>query len=338
MNGTRQSHGPVPSEGVRAKAAAWVAQLHDEQRGADLDARVHAWLAESEDHRYAFDRMTRVWEQTKSIRMRARGDVAAARTGRLRYFPWAATAAAVLVLAVVVAAHYRRGDALVTAIGQRQVQSLPDGTRVVLNTDTRIEVHYDKSARRVKLIHGEAWFEVSHRPAWPFLVNVDGEEIRALGTSFIVRHDDIQDLAVTLIEGRVSVAPIHPNDRVPFQDPQILVSGQRFVISRHHSAAVDRPEMSRVTAWKRGQVEFEQTPLGDAVKEMNRYSTTQLAVADAEVAQLRIGGIFRAGDSQEFVRVVAAAFGLRADQNGDAIVLSRPAAPPPPAAPEDQHP
>jgi len=338
MSRTRQPHDdPVPSEGVRAKAAAWVAQLHDEQRSADLDAQVHAWLAESEEHRYAFDRMTRVWEQTKSIRMRARGDIAVARTRRLRVTPWAATAAAVLVLALVVAAHYRRGNALVTAIGQQKVQLLPDGTRVVLNTDTRIEVHYDKGARRVRLIHGEAWFEVSHRPAWPFLVNVDGEEIRALGTSFIVRHDDIQDLAVTLIEGQVSVAPIRQNDEVPLQDPKVLAPGQRFLISRHHSAAVDRPEMARVTAWKRGQVEFEQTPLEDAAKEMNRYSTTQVAAADAEVAQLRIGGIFRAGDSREFVRVVAAAFGLRADQNGEAIVLSRlPGTPP--AAPRDQQP
>jgi transmembrane sensor len=81
-------------------------------------------------------------------------------------------------------------------------------------------------------------------------------------------------------------------------------------------------------------VEFEETPLGDAAKEMNRYSMIHVAVSDAEVAQLRVGGVFRAGDSDEFVRIVKAAFGLRADRRGDQIMLSKPpAAPPPPAVP-----
>jgi transmembrane sensor len=81
-------------------------------------------------------------------------------------------------------------------------------------------------------------------------------------------------------------------------------------------------------------VEFEEAPLGDAAKEMNRYSKTHVAIADAEVAQLRIGGVFRAGDSDEFVRIVTAAFGLRAERSGDTIVLSPRAAPSPvPAGP-----
>ena len=50
-----------------------------------------------------------------------------------------------------------------------------------------------------------------------------------------------------------------------------------------------------------------------------------MTVPDAEVAQLRVGGVFRAGDSDEFVKIVTAAFGLRAERNGGDIVLSRPA-------------
>lgn len=151
---------------------------------------------------------------------------------------------------------------------------------------------------------------------------MDGQEIRALGTSFIVRTDGIQDLSVTLIEGRISVAPIAPDGEAP-RCPQILVPGQRLVISRNHAPTVDRPELTRITAWKRGQVKFEQTPLADAAKEMNRYSTTHVIVADAEAAQLHIGGIFRAGDSDEFVRIVTAAFGLRAVRSGNDVALSR---------------
>jgi len=159
------------------------------------------------------------------------------------------------------------------------------------------------------------------------IVSVDGQEIRALGTSFIVRHDDTQGLSVTLVEGRVSVAPIARIDEASPQAPQILTPGQRLLIARNHAPALDRPELTRITAWERGRVEFEDTPLGDAAKEMNRYSKTHVAVADAEVAQLRIGGVFRAGDSDEFVRIVTAAFGLRAERSGNNIVLAPRAAP-----------
>ena len=333
MNGTRlPQKEPVPSEEVRAEAAAWVAQLHDEQRSPHLEARVHAWLGENEDHRRAFNRMTHVWERSGLIRMRARGDACATRTGpRSRVTPRALTLAATLILAGIVIVYFWRDDAVVTGVGQQQVRLLRDGTRVVLNTDTRIEVNYDERARRVRLIRGEAWFDVSKRPTWPFIVSVDGQEIRALGTSFIVRHDDTQGLSVTLVEGRISVAPVARNDGASTQAAQILAPGQRLLIARNHAPTLDRPELTRVTAWERGRVEFEDTPLGDAANEMNRYSKTHVAVADAEVAQLRIGGVFRAGDSDEFVRIVTAAFGLKADRSGSGIVLSQPTAPPPSA-------
>ncbi len=328
MNTTQQSQEkPLPSEKVRAEAAAWIARLHDERRSPDLDAKVRAWLGEREDHQRAFDRMTHVWRRAGQIRMRARGDAGASRAKRSpRFASWAAAAAAALVLAVGAAAYYWHDNDIATAIGQQRVRLLRDGTRVVLNTDTRLEVSYDDRARRVRLIRGEAWFDVSKNPNWPFLVTVGGEEIRALGTSFIVRHDGIEDLSIILVEGRVSVAPIARPDEAVSQNPQILSPGQRLIMSRNRAPAVDRPELAHITAWKRGRVELEETPLRDAANEMNRYSKRHIIVADADISQLRIGGVFRAGDSDEFIRIVTATFGLRADRQGADIVLSRPKA------------
>jgi transmembrane sensor len=319
------------SEEVRVEAATWIARLRDEQRGPDLETDLRKWLGESAEHQRAFKRMTHVWEQAGNIRMRAQAHVSATPGGRSRFSPWAAAAAAALLL-VVIASLYWRDNAFTTAVGQQRVRVLRDGTRVVLNTDTRIEVNYDEHARRVRLVRGEARFDVSKRPTWPFLVSVGDQEIRALGTSFIVRHDNDQDLSVTLVDGRISVAPVRENGEAPQQAPQVLVPGQRLVISRYHAPALDRPELSRVTAWERGRVEFDDTSLKDATTEMNRYTTTHLMVPDDEVAQLRIGGVFRAGDSDEFVKIVTVAFGLRAERNGGDIVLSRSATQPPPPA------
>ena len=330
MNKPRQSQGEaVLSEEVRAQAAAWIAQLHDEKRSPNLEAQIHAWLGESENHRRAFDRMKLVWERAGQIRLRARGDTSAIRSGRRARFPaWAAALAASLLVVVVAAVVYHWHDnALVTGVGQRDVRLLPDGTRVVLNTNTRVEVKYDERARRVRLIRGEARFDVSKRPTWPFIVSVNGQAIRALGTSFIVRQGESQDLSVTLVEGRISVTPIARNDEAPVSDPQVLQPGQRLVLSQHHAPAVDRPELTRITAWERGSVDFDNTPLKDAANEMNRYTTTRITVPDAEVAQLRIGGVFHAGNADEFVKIATQLFGLRADRNGGDIVLSRSATP-----------
>src|SRR5882724_7656827 len=177
MSGTRQlQNNPVPSNEVRAIAADWIAMLHDEQRDSVLEAKLHAWLGESEEHRRAFDRMTLVWDQAGKIRMRALDGISATRNGRSSQFTrWAAALAATVVLVAVAAVYYWRDNALVTGVGQQEVRLLRDGTRVVLNTDTRIEVNYDEGARRVRLIRGEALFEVSKHPGWPFLVGVGGQ-------------------------------------------------------------------------------------------------------------------------------------------------------------------
>ena len=318
----------VVSEEARFEAAAWIVRLRDERRGPEVEAELREWLAESGEHQRAFNRMTKVWQQAGKIRMRAQTDVSTPK-GRSRFTPWAAALAAALVLAVI-SSIYWRDNALTTAVGQQQVRVLRDGTRVLLNTDTRIEVNYDEHVRRVRLVRGEARFDVSKRPTWPFLVRVGNEEIRALGTSFIVRHDSDQDFSVTLVDGRISVAPVAGNGEAP-EAPQVLAPGQRLFISRHHALSVDRPELSRVTAWERGRVEFDSTPLEEATIEMNRYTTTRVIVPDTEVAQLRIGGVFRAGDSEEFVKIVAEAFGLQAERNGATIVLSRPTAQPSPS-------
>jgi transmembrane sensor len=320
MSLTRQNNSAM-SEQVRVEAATWIARLRDEHGGSHVNAAFQEWLGESAENQRAFQRMTQVWEQAGNIRMRAQTAASAALRRRSRFSPWAAAAAAALVL-VVIASLYWRDNAFTTAVGQQRVRVLRDGTRVVLNTDTRIEVNYDEDARRVRLVRGEARFDVSKRPTWPFLVSAGDQEVRALGTSFIVRRDGDQDLSVTLVEGRISIAPISENGEAPREIPQVLVPGQRLIISRYQAPAVDRPELSRLTAWERGRVEFDATPLQDAAAEMNRYTTTRLVVSNTEVARLRIGGVFRAGDSDEFVKIVTSALGLKADRNGADIVLS----------------
>ena len=113
---------------------------------------------------------------------------------------------------------YLRSDAVVTGVGEQRTLTLEDGTRIQLNTDTRAVVRYDERLRRVELEKGEAMFEVARRPDWPFVVTAGDRQIRALGTAFVVRRE-AEVLAVTLVEGKVTVTPT-VDEQVPGPAPE----------------------------------------------------------------------------------------------------------------------
>jgi len=204
-------------------------------------------------------------------------------------------------------------------------------------------VHFDKQLRQVELEKGEALFDVAKHPGWPFVVTAGDRRVRAVGTSFVVRRD-AKNLAVTLVEGKVTVAPMHsvPQGRMtqsaappaPGLDNQsqflqagaesvfTLSPGQRLLFAPSKPPKVDRPSLERVVAWQRGQVAFDNTPLVEAVAEMNRYSTVRLVVEDPAAAAIRLSGIFRAGDSANFAQAVARTYQLQVREVASEIVLA----------------
>jgi transmembrane sensor len=139
--------------------------------------------------------------------------------------------------------------------------------------------------------------------------------VRALGTAFVVRNDP-QGLAVTLIEGKVSVASKSG------QVELLLAPGERASFGAGKRMRIDRPELNRSLAWRRGQVVLDDTPLASAVEEMNRYSPLELTVERPQAAALLINGLFQAGDSRSFARAVASTYGLEVVDRGDRIVLA----------------
>jgi transmembrane sensor len=320
-----------PSAALRAQAAAWVARLHGPNRTEDVEVGLRRWLAESPEHAAAFELLTDTWEKSARLRRRPIERVASwENVGFRMSFSRAAVAAtAVAVLAVLGTIVYLHTDAVVTAVGEQRTLTLEDGSRVYLNTDSRAVVHYDKKLRQVELQKGEALFEVAKRPDWPFTVTAGNRQVTALGTSFIVKRDDA-DLAVTLVEGRVTVSPIKDASASPQRSlesgtPAVftLSPGQRLTFAKNESPKVDRPPMERVTAWQRGQVAFDNTPLADAVTEMNRYSTVRIVIQDPSAAAIRVSGIFRAGDSANFAQALAKTYLLEIRDQANEVILSR---------------
>ena len=139
---------------------------------------------------------------------------------------------------------YVSDSGLVTKVGEQRTITLEDGTRVSLNTATRIRVDYDQAARRVWLVKGEALFEVAKRPQWPFIVTVGNREVVAVGTSFVVRRDGEGDMVVTLVEGKVAVSQV-PGSQSGSLDAGagavFLNPGYRLTFAGSAEPKLDRP-------------------------------------------------------------------------------------------------
>ncbi len=305
-----------------AEAAAWVAILHGPSRTAAAEKGFSQWLSTSPAHAKAFEEATEIWEESRNLPRPLRIAHRTPRFGVLR--PVAALAAgAVLAVAGVFA--YLHLSGVATEVGEQRALTLEDGSRVMLNTATHVVVSYDEHRRVVELRSGEALFEVAKRPDRPFIVIAGDRLVKALGTTFAVRRDD-RRLAVTLVEGKVAITSSGSAGGAATNSEAeraiTLSAGERAVFESGRSPIVDQPELQKVLAWQRREVALDDTPLPEAVAEMNRYSVTPLVIEQREAARVHVTGLFRAGDSLSFARAVAEAYELRVVEEPDRIVLS----------------
>jgi transmembrane sensor len=312
---------------VRFEAAAWLMRMHSPDRTRKDDEALRQWLAESPAHRAAFETGSDMWTAAETLPVSVIGRISpgSSRTSAAPTKPYRwALAASALVIAVLAAILFRLREPVVsTGVGESRTRVLADGTRIMLNTSTHLTVQYDDRIRRVTLDAGEALFDVAKDPARPFIVRVGDQQVTALGTSFIVRRDDART-AVILVEGKVSVAPVTPaSSGTPSHRlaPTLLNPGERLTLDHAGEATLDRPPLEKVTAWKQGHVAFVNTPLPDAIKEMNRYSERKLVMADPGVAPTRVSGIFRVAESESFALALSNTYPLRILERDGQILI-----------------
>ena len=332
---------PVVPGDIAAEAAVWIARLHGPDRSPQMERECLDWQALSAVHRLAFERCTEVWEAVPRVRLadayassalQGSFPAAAWRGGGFRPRIWAL--ASLLILGTVCAAiainRWYIGDVYATQVGEQQVLMLEDGTRMHLNTHTRVRVKMSADRRRVQLESGEALFEVAKDAARPFVVRAAQSEVVAVGTAFSVRlEDDVvpseKALAVTLIQGQITVEPVATAQSAlatlarglaPVA-PVVMHAGERLRLTRPDTPLaptgqmIDKPRIDELVAWERSEAVFDDVSLSEAVAEMNRYSRVPLVLVGGDaVSTLRVSGVYRTGESMSFARAVAALHGL----------------------------
>jgi transmembrane sensor len=249
---------------------------------------------------------------------------------------WASGAVtAVTALAVVFGWSLLRSEGYVaqtyqSATGQVRNIVLPDGSVVGLNTQTELEWIGSPRDRRVRLIRGEAYFQVVHDPSRPFRILLAHSQVQVLGTRFDVYQMADGDVRVSVISGTVAVEALDNGDSTPSWSRR-LTAGQQIEYSPVGLVAdVHSIVAPKVIRWRVGMLETQGEPLKDFVSDISRYTTERIVIADPRAADEKVGGAFSVRDIDDTLqRLTRIAHVSVRHENGEVILGYRPA----PAAP-----
>lgn len=331
------------AQAVDTEAAAWMSRV---DRGLSEAERqeLGAWLAEDPRHVRAFVELARAWDSLEAlgalsglVELPERAAKPARRSGRV-----AAIAAATMVFAIAAFSAWRMSagntpdavDAAATAwkvsfatqTGERRIVTLPDGSRVSLNTQTRLEAAFDGGIRRVDMSAGEATFEVAHDPSHPFIVRAASRDIRAVGTVFTVRAKSPDSVSVIVSEGRVMVSPAsgpRPTAKSAALGSgpaaKLLAAGERLDAgpSTVQTRQVSSVDIADALAWHGGMIVFQGEPLTEALDEISRYTDVRFEIADPAAGSMRVAGVFRVDDLPGFIAALNVNLGITATARAD---------------------
>ncbi len=324
-------------------AADWAAKLDARALTADEQAELEAWLDADTRCLGAFARA-----RAALLGAAPRRRIAPKPTFSRRALLGAGggAIAAGIAGAAVVAVHTpqpqrRRFESL---LGEVRHIPLEDGSHITLNTDSALSVEFGTTRRLVRLLRGEAYFEVAKNPDRPFIVMGPFVQVRTIGTAYNVRLTDAHTVQVDLTSGRIALEnppsplmqslqamtggwPASGDDLAPvFMD-----AGHRATISLQSASdkmlisieAITNDVLTRGLAWRDGQLDFEGESLAQAAAEFARYSRQKLIVADPELGRRHISGLFAATDPEGFAHAAALSLGANVKTEKDSIVLYR---------------
>ncbi len=315
-------------EDIEEEAGHWIAR-QDRGLTQDESREFSSWLDDT-SHRVAYLRLKDSWEKTARL--------AALRGSPGLRGPWAQfpplryvlAAASILVLAgaaLVLTRLYELARktptqevVYATQAGERPTIHLVDGTQIQLDANSRLRATVSTAERMVTLEKGEAYFEVTHDADRPFVVIAGKHRISDLGTKFSVLRDG-DEVRVVVSEGRVRV------DNVDTLSPEkpIFADGGNIVVAKADETLLTpttQQDISDDLGWRDGRLIFNQRTLAEAAREFNRYNSRKIVVV-GEARDIKIGGSFRADNMEVFVNLIKNSLGLAADDQGNAIVLSK---------------
>jgi transmembrane sensor len=386
---------------VDEEAFRWYLRLHADECTKEDVSNYERWLERDQAHRIAYGALERelqnIWQITGSFSnqpeinamrkqallrgsllneeankqtvsgARIRGKTSSlTRENKLRR--WIPMALAASLLCVVFIANQDKFNIIndgiyQTEIGELQTITLDDGSRVILDTQTKVTAQYSDQLRHITLNQGQARFSVVKDSSRPFIVDVGSGKVTALGTEFVIKKES-GNILVTLIEGEVSVIneklvpQVDPpelqqvalNDREvkadiqstpeydetstvfttradvknPFNSEVKLLPGQQVAFNSTGMSQATDANLELVTSWQSGRLIFENHTLAEVLDNLNRYSKSQIMLGDDSLADIRITGVFKTGDNTRIVHTLKTYFSMRVSSDRYGNLILKP--------------
>lgn len=314
---------PNPTEsdiGRLQDASEWVQRLHESNDQALVDEWME-WCSSDSLNLPAFEQMQSIWEGFSEANAAVFDpQLPVARpTHRNRFIK---AAAGVLLLAGAAgwfASRFYQIQAFDTAIGEQRRVTLVDGSQLDLAPDSHVSIRF-LARRDVQLERGQAFFAVAHSVLRPFVVQVNGLTVTAVGTAFDVRMGP-NTTVVTVSEGRVNVAPgANQVGSGPSIKPDTVRAGvgQQVTYSKPaHRLSVATVDPKIAGSWRDGILQFVGEPLEEVVGEINRYSEQKIVLADA-IRQIRFTGTVSTANVGDWLKALEQIYAVEViDQGGN---------------------
>ena len=330
------------------EASVWVAKLDNRLSDADQKA-LQDWMAADPENQAVLLEMTRLWDKmTVLSRLSDLFPEPIADTARSPRYPMAIAASVVVTMMAAVwilftgnpgnnSEQHQEIVATVseivyeTAVGEQSTVNLPDGSQVVLNTSSRIEVDYTDEYRLLRLERGEIHVQVAEDKARPLSVIAGENIVQAVGTAFSLEITSDQQIELVVTEGKVLVGVRQaPGDSTGETKPVVLdpssvtvVAGEELILGDPEEDVIEvSPEEIEIKlSWRQGNLIFRGESLEDAMTEIGRYTTVQFVILDDDLKKVQVAGLFKAGDVEGLLTTLRDNFNITYQRTEDGKIL-----------------
>src|SRR5690606_32526856 len=312
-------------------AAFWVARLDRGGLSTEELIALRAWVGAHPSHMRELERAAEMWESLDALAALRHIVARPARTTRKRTIAFAlaasvaGTALTVALLLGIVAGGTETPEyyaAFETRIGETQVIEPGEGSKISLNTNSRVAIEFGSTVRRGRLDRGEAYFDVASSDARPFVVETEFGNVVVTGTAFLVRVDDA-GLEVAVKEGHVQLERAAGDSGESRVALALLTAGEVASIELDGSRRIEPIEtgqLVRKLGWRDGMLMFNGESLEEVIREVGRYTPIKISITDEALRTRRIGGYFKAGEIEDLLATLESDFGIRVERISDSEI------------------
>ncbi|HWV16817.1 MAG TPA: FecR domain-containing protein [Cellvibrio sp.] len=304
------------------EAISWLAKINSASLSEQQEKAFFAWLEASPLHQAAYINAEHLWQRGEVLaRLPESVKPRSSLLGSWQGMGFALASLAALVL--MVSFYFTGGTThyeLQTAVGEQKSLQLADGSRLQLNTNSKLEVSLRRGSRVVTLERGEVFFDVSADAARPFDIITGAGVVRVLGTHFAVRQT-AADALVTVIEGRVALGSL--SSAQEFVPISVLTANQQLNFQAARAGAVpEKINAASLLAWRNRQLVYKGQSLDQVILDLNRYFPVAIVLSDATIGRREVTAVIKLSDIKTTVQALADSLNLEAEFNSDATQVS----------------